>query len=156
MNRRDFKNEPIDGADERILKALFQNARISTADLARQVGLSPPTVAERIKRLEEAGVISGYRAQIDFSKLGRGLTLMIRARPLPGQMSEMIRAINDTPQIVKCERVSGEDCFIARAHVRDVVEMEEVIDRIVQYGATNSALVQSVPVPLRHLDLYEV
>ncbi|WPZ14910.1 Lrp/AsnC family transcriptional regulator [Nitratireductor rhodophyticola] len=125
------------------------DSRISRAELARRVGLSAPSVAERVRRLEDLGVIRGYGARIDPARLGYGLTLLIRARPLPGQMARMIEAIRATPQIVSCDRVSGEDCFVARAHVRDVAEMEAVIDRIVPYGATNSSIVQSTPVAER-------
>lgn len=94
-------------------------------------------------------MITGYRASIDWARLGFRLSVMIRARPAPGEMVRMIEAIRDTPQIVSCDRVSGEDCFVARAHVRDVAEMEAVIDRITPYGATHSSIVQSNPAPPR-------
>jgi Lrp/AsnC family leucine-responsive transcriptional regulator len=99
------------------------------------------------------GIITGYGARIDPARLGYGLTILIRARPLPGEMKNMIEAIQKTPQIVACDRVSGEDCFVARAHVRDVAEMEAVIDRIVPFGATNSSIVQSSPVEERLVEL---
>ncbi|MDR6591542.1 Lrp/AsnC family transcriptional regulator [Agrobacterium tumefaciens] len=140
--------EPGGGFDEidaRLLTKLSENARLSNAELARQVGLSAPSVAERVRRLEDRGVITGYGARVDPSKLGLALTIMIRARPLPGEMKNMIEALRDTPEIVRCDRVSGDDCFVAIAHVRDVKQMEAVIDRIVPYGATNSGIVQSAP-----------
>ncbi|WP_294228563.1 Lrp/AsnC family transcriptional regulator [uncultured Shimia sp.] len=139
----------LDPIDVAILRALRADARIARAELARRVGLSAPSVADRVRRLEDVGIITGYAAQIDPAKLGYGLTVLIRARPMPGEMGNMIAAIQDTPQIVVCERVSGEDCFVARAHVRDVAEMEAVIDRLVPYGATNSSIVQSSPVSER-------
>lgn len=135
----------FDEIDGRLLTKLSENARLSNAELARQVGLSAPSVAERVRRLEDRGVITGYSARVDPSKLGLALTIMIRARPLPGEMKNMIDAIRDTPEIVRCDRVSGDDCFVAIAHVRDVQQMEAVIDRIVPYGATNSSIVQSAP-----------
>ena len=144
---------PLDRIDAAILRELSLDARIPRAELARRVGLSAPSVGDRVRRLEDTGVIVGYGVQIDPSKLGYGLTLVIRARPLPGKMQNMIEAIKETPQIVSCERISGGDCFIARAHVRDVLEMEAVIDRIVPFGATNSAIVQSAPVQPRMLEL---
>ncbi|MFY0660013.1 MAG: Lrp/AsnC family transcriptional regulator [Shimia sp.] len=139
----------LDRVDVAILRELSADARIARAELARRVGLSAPSVADRVRRLEDVGIITGYAAQIDPAKLGYGLTVLIRARPMPGEMGNMIAAIQDTPQIVVCERVSGEDCFVARAHVRDVAEMEMVIDRLVPYGATNSSIVQSSPVSER-------
>ncbi|WP_299865182.1 Lrp/AsnC family transcriptional regulator [uncultured Hoeflea sp.] len=143
----------LDRIDAAILRELCADSRIPRAELSRRVGLSAPSVADRVRRLEDAGVITGYGARIDPARLGYGLTILIRARPLPGEMSNMIEAIRQTPQIVACDRVSGEDCFVARAHVRDVAEMESVIDRIVPFGATNSSIVQSSPVEERLVEL---
>lgn len=145
QNRNGEPGGGFDEIDARLLTKLSENARLSNAELARQVGLSAPSVAERVRRLEDRGVITGYGARVDPSKLGLALTIMIRARPLPGEMKNMIEALRDTPEIVRCDRVSGDDCFVAIAHVRDVKQMEAVIDRIVPYGATNSAIVQSAP-----------
>jgi Lrp/AsnC family transcriptional regulator, leucine-responsive regulatory protein len=144
-NRKSASEAGLDDIDARILTALWENARLSNAELARRVGLSAPSIAERVRRLEDRGVITGYGVRVNPVKLGHALTVMIRARPLPGEMRNMIEAIRDTPEIVRCDRVSGDDCFVAIAHVRDVRQMEAVIDRIVPYGATNSAIVQSAP-----------
>ena len=143
----------LDRIDAAILRELCEDSRIPRAELARRVGLSAPSVADRVRRLEDVGIITGYGAQIDPARLGYGLTLLIRARPMPGEMQNMIEAIRATPQIVTCHRVSGDDCFVARAHVRDVAEMEAVIDRIVPFGATNSSIVQSTPVEERLVEL---
>jgi len=145
----------LDAVDRRILRELMRDARIPRAELARRVGLSSPSVSERVRRLEEAGVITGYRASIDPARLGFSLTVMIRARPSPGMMKDMIAAIQATPRIVRCERVSGEDCFVALAHVRNVAEMEAVIDRLVPFGATNSCIVQSATVEERLTSLID-
>lgn len=139
----------LDAIDAKILRELCTDARIPRAELSRRVGLSAPSVAERVRRLEDAGIITGYGARIDPSRLGYTLSVLIRARPSPGEMKNMAQAIRETPQIVACDRVSGEDCFVARAHVRSVAEMEAVIDRIVPFGATNSAIIQSSPVEER-------
>lgn len=143
----------LDSIDATLLRELCADARIPRAELSRRVGLSAPSVADRVRRLEDVGVITGYGARIDPARLGYDLTILIRARPLPGEMKNMIEAIQETPQIVACDRVSGEDCFVARAHVRDVAEMEAVIDRIVPFGATNSSIVQSSPVEERLVEL---
>jgi Lrp/AsnC family leucine-responsive transcriptional regulator len=152
-NRLRLNGSGLDRVDAAILRELSSDARIPRAELARRVGLSAPSVGDRIRRLEDTGVIAGYGVKIDPSKLGYGLTVVIRARPLPGEMQNMIEAIKATPQIVSCDRISGDDCFIARAHVRDVLEMEAVIDRIVPFGATNSSIVQSAPIPPRMVEL---
>ena len=139
----------LDRIDAAILRALAADARLPRAELARRVGLSAPSTGERVRRLEEAGVILGYGARIDPARLGLPLTVLIRARPSPGEMGRMVEAIRATPQIVSCERVSGEDCFVARAHVADPAELEAVVDRLTPFGATNTALVQSTPVEPR-------
>lgn len=145
--RNSLRNEGsgIDRIDAAILRELCADARLPRAELSRRVGLSAPSVADRVRRLEDIGVIAGYSARLDPAKLGYNLTVLIRARPLPGKMAFMIKAIEETPEIVACDRVSGDDCFVCRAHVRDVAEMEAVIDRIVPFGATNSSIVQSRP-----------
>lgn len=144
-----------DDLDRAILRELIADARVPRAELARRVGLSPPAAGERVRRLEEAGVVTGYRATIDPARLGYALTVLIRARPSPGEMANMVEAIRSTPQIVRAERVSGDDCFVAWAHVRDVIEMEAIIDRLVPFGATNTAIVQSAPVTERMGELIE-
>ena len=151
--RHRIETYALDDADAAILRELGADARIARAELARRVGLSAPSVGERVRRLEDAGVIVGYHARIDPRRLGYALAILIRARPSPGRMGDMADAIRKTSQIVRCERVSGEDCFIAWAHVRDVAEMEAVIDRLVPFGATNTSLVQSEPFAERMVDL---
>lgn len=151
--RRRSEPYPIDRTDAAILRELAADGRLPRAELARRVGLSAPAVGERVRRLEEAGVITGYHARLDPARLGLPLTVLIRARPSPGLMADMAEAIRAVPQIVACERVSGEDCFVARAHVADPAEMEAVIDRLVPFGATNTMVVQSTPVEPRMLEL---
>lgn len=147
------EGSPLDRIDAAILRELHADARIPRAELARRVRLSAPSVGERVRRMEDAGIITGYSACIDPAKLGYRLEIVIRARPLPGQMANMIEAIRATPQVVSCNRVSGDDCFVARAHVRDVTEMEAVIDQIIPFGATNSSVVQSAPLAPRMVEV---
>ena len=135
----------LDAIDARLLTELFADARLSNAELGRRVGLSAPSVAERVRRLEERGVIAGRGIRIDASKLGCALSVMIRVRPLPGRTDDVVATLAGTPEIVRCDRVSGDDCFVAVAHVRDVEHMEAVIDRILPCAATHSAIVQSAP-----------
>lgn len=144
-----YKNSQLDGTDARILQSLVGDARTSTAEIARKVGLSPPSVAERIKRLEEAGVITGYTATIDPRALGLELTAWIRIRPMPGQFHKVAAILRKLPDIVECDRITGEDCFIARAHVRSVAALEALIDEVIPYAMTNTSLVQSSPVERR-------
>ena len=149
MKRLGFENRPIDATDAKILQILSKDARISTAELARLVGLSAPSVAERMKRLEEAGIIEGYGARINCAALGLHLTAWLRVRPVPGELARVADILRSLPEIVECDRVTGEDCFVARAQLRSVAELERLIDRVIPFAMTNTAIVQSSPVERR-------
>ncbi|MEM8878294.1 MAG: Lrp/AsnC family transcriptional regulator [Pseudomonadota bacterium] len=155
MKRLNYENGPIDVIDRRILLELAKNARITTAQLARMVGLSSPSVAERIKRLEESNIITGYRAIISSEALGRSVQVIMRIRPVPGELARVAEIIQDIPEIVQCDRVTGDDCFVARAHLLSITDMERVIDLLVPYAMTNTAIVQSSPVADRLPPLLE-
>jgi Lrp/AsnC family transcriptional regulator, leucine-responsive regulatory protein len=139
----------LDATDMRILRILLEDARTSVADIARAVGMSAPSVSERMKRLEENGTIGGYSAQINPAALGLPLGAWLRVRPVPGELARVTEILKDTPEIASCDRITGEDCFIARVQVRSVADLERVIDRIIPYAMTNTAIVQSSPVPAR-------
>ena len=143
----------LDDTNLRLLGELQRDARLSIAELGRRVGLSSPAVAERLKRLEGEGVITGYCAQISPRALGLSLGVIIRIRPNPRQLADVAALARDTPEVVECHRVTGEDCYFAKAHVRDVEHLEEVIDRFAVLGQTTSSIMQSSPVPRRALDL---
>ncbi|WP_158816776.1 Lrp/AsnC family transcriptional regulator [Methylocapsa sp. S129] len=149
MKRLRYENGAIDAVDIRILDALVKDARVSVADLARLVGLSPPSVSERIRRLEESGVIEGYSATINPKALGLPIAAWLRIRPVPGQLQEVAELLRALPQIVECDRITGEDCFIARAHVASVEELEKLIDQVIPYAMTNTSIIQSSPVKRR-------
>jgi len=149
MKRLRYKNGITDEIDARILDALIDNARISLADLARTVGLSSPSVSERVKRLEESGVIGGYTVTIDPAALGYPLSAWLRIRPIPGQLRKVADILRGLPEVVECDRITGEDCFIARAHVRSVEDLEALIDEIIPFAMTNTSIIQSSPVPRR-------
>jgi Lrp/AsnC family leucine-responsive transcriptional regulator len=143
----------LDATNRLILHELQQDARLSLAELGRRVGLSSPAVADRLQRLERDGVITGYRAQVDPRALGFALAVVIRIRPAPRQIAKVAELARETPEIVECHRITGEDCFFMKAHVRDVEHLEEVIDRLAVFGQTTTSIVQSSPVPGRGVDL---
>jgi len=143
----------IDATNRRLLEQLQADARLSLAELGRRVGLSSPAVADRLQRLERDGVITGYHAEVDPRALGFGLAVVIRIRPAPRALRKVAELARDTPEIVECHRITGEDCFFMKAHVRDVEHLEEVIDRFVVFGQTTTSIVQSSPVPRRSVDL---
>ena len=146
-------NGAIDTTNERLLAELQNDARLSLAELGRRVGLSAPAVADRMSRLEADGTISAYRAELDPRALGYSLTVVIRVRPAPRELRKVADLAQRTPEIVECHRITGEDCYFMKAHVRDVTHLEEVIDLFAVYGQTTSSIVQSSPVPLRGIAL---
>lgn len=150
MNRAQYrKDDRLDSIDHRLLRLLARNSRRSTADLARDLGMSAPAIAERIKRLEEAGVIRGFTIDIDAAALGYPLSVYVRIRPTTGQVGKIADLVATLPEIVECDRITGDDCFLARAHVRSVEELEHLTDRIVPFAQTNTSIIQSSPVARR-------
>src|SRR4051794_14901253 len=129
------------------------DARVTMAELGRRVGLSAPAVTERLGRLEQRGVIRGYHAEVDPRALGLALGAVVRVRPAPGQLRNVAELARRTPEVVECNRITGEDCYILRAHVRDVGHLEEVIDHFVALGQTTTSIMQSSPVERRGLEL---
>jgi Lrp/AsnC family leucine-responsive transcriptional regulator len=149
MKRLRYENGEIDAVDARILAALIDDARASVAVLARLVGLSAPTVSERIARLEDAGVIEGYTLTISPKALGLPIAAWLRIRPIPGQLQKVAEILRELPEIVECDRITGEDCFIARAHVASIDALEKLIDQVIPYATTNTSIIQSSPIKRR-------
>jgi Lrp/AsnC family leucine-responsive transcriptional regulator len=139
----------LDSVDHSIIAELQVDGRVSLAELGRRVGLSPAATGDRVRRLEDAGVVTGYRAVVDPRALGYALTAVIRVRPAPRQLPKVAELAKRTSEIVECHRITGEDCFVMTAHVRDVTHLEEVIDGFALFGQTTTSLVQSSPVPVR-------
>jgi Lrp/AsnC family leucine-responsive transcriptional regulator len=138
-----------------LLGLLSANPRLSTSELARRVGLSAPAMRERILRLEEAGIIRGYRLELDPAALGYPVAAYVRVRPAPGQLPKLAELARSMPEIVECHRVTGEDCFVLKVHLRAIDELDHVLDKLLVYGQTTTSIIQSTPVPLRSLPLPE-
>jgi Lrp/AsnC family leucine-responsive transcriptional regulator len=137
----------------RLLSELQDDPRLSMSELARRVGMSAPAVTERVQRLETAGVIVGYRIDIDPAALGLPVTALVRIRPGPGQLPKITQAARETPQVVECHRITGEDCFLVKLHAPSIGELEEILDRFLLFGQTTTSIVVSTPVPPRPLPL---
>jgi len=139
----------LDETNRRILTLLCEDARQSTAELARKVGMSAPAVRERVARLEETGVIRGYRIDVDPAALGLPVTAWVRVRPGPGQLSKIVELAGRIPEVSECHRISGEDCFLMKVHVAAIDALEGVLDRFLLHGQTVSSFVVATPVPPR-------
>lgn len=139
----------LDELDRRILDILAGNARVSLKELAQEAGLSSPSAAERLRKLEERGVLDGFTIALNPVKLGYPLQAIIRVRPMPGMLHIVEKLIQETPQIVECDKVTGDDCFIAKLFVRDMGELDTLLDRIAEKAQTNTSIVKSTPVKRR-------
>jgi Lrp/AsnC family leucine-responsive transcriptional regulator len=148
-NSFDNVSSILDATNLDILRALIDEPRLPMSELGRRVGMSAPAVTERVQRMQEAGVIRGARLEVDQAALGLGITAFVRVRPMPGQLAAIAALAQNTPEIVECHRVTGEDCFIMKVLVGRVELLEAVLDEILKYGNTTSSIVQSTPVPLR-------
>ena len=119
------------------------------AELGRRISLSPPAVAERLRRLERGGVIVAYRAELDPRKLGYPLTAIVRVRPAPGQLSRIPELAREIPEIGECHRITGEDCFYLKIYLRAIEELSVLLDRFLAYGETTTSIVNATPIPSR-------
>jgi Lrp/AsnC family transcriptional regulator, leucine-responsive regulatory protein len=142
-----------DARNVQILALLEGNPRMSVSELARCVGMSAPATRERIQRMEEAGVIQGYRLEIDPAALGYPIAAFIRVRPMPGKLPKIAELAVSLPQVVECHRITGEDCFILKVGLDSLDNLDLILDRFLVYGQTTTSIVQSTPVPRRNLPL---
>jgi Lrp/AsnC family transcriptional regulator, leucine-responsive regulatory protein len=139
----------IDEIDRKLIGELQADGRLTLAELGRRIGLSPPAVADRLRRLERTGVITGYGVDVDPRALGYTLSAIMRIRPTARLIPKVAELARETPEVVECHRITGEDCFFMKLHVRDVQHLEQVIDSFILYGQTTTSIVQSSPVARR-------
>ena len=144
-----MKDVLLDATDRQIIAELAQDGRISFAELGRRVSLSSPAVTERVRRLEQTGVITGYRAEVDPRALGYALTAIVRVKPAVRQLSKIAELAADIPQIEECLRITGEDCFYMKLHLGSIEELPSVLDQFLLYGETTTSIVNATPVPRR-------
>jgi Lrp/AsnC family leucine-responsive transcriptional regulator len=142
-----------DERNRELLRLLRDDPRMATSELARRIGMSAPAVRERLLRLEESGVIAGYRMVLDPSALGYPICAYVRVRPTPGQLRGVAELARKMPEVVECHRVTGEDCFIMKVYLPGLDQLDRVLDQFLALGQTTTSLVQSSPVPLRDLPL---
>ena len=141
--------EEVDSINRRILEELMQDPRLTMSELGRRVGMSSPAVTERVRRLEETGVIRGYRLELDPTALGLPIAAYVRIRPNPGQLPRVAELAQQIPEVVECHRVTGEDCFILKVYIPAIDQLDRLLDSFLLYGSTTTSIIQSSPVPLR-------
>ena len=136
----------MDMTDHKIIEILQEDGRISMKDLGKIVGLTSPAVSERVKRLEESGIIEGYKAIINPDALGRVIKAFIHIS-LPNNMyKKFLDEARKDPRIVECHHITGDDCSVLKVIVKDMYELEEVIDSIKEIGSTKTSVILSLSI----------
>jgi Lrp/AsnC family leucine-responsive transcriptional regulator len=135
--------------DRRIVGILVDDGRISLKKLAQRADLSSPSVSERLRRLEEHGVIRSFTVDIDAHAIGYSLQAIVRIKPLPGKVQAVQKLIEDVPEFSECDKVTGDDCFICRLHLRSMEQLDQILDRIADKAETNTAIVKAQPIRRR-------
>ena len=139
----------MDSIDQLIVKILIADSRISLKDLAQRVELSSPSTSERLRRLEERGVIRAFTVDLDPLALGYTLQAIARIRPLPGKLQIVLKLLQEIPEVCECDKVTGDDCYIARIVVRSIEDLDVILDRIADKAETSTAIVKSQPIKRR-------
>ncbi len=140
----------LDETGWRLLEALQENARLSFSELGQRVGLSSPAVTERVRRMEDAGIITGYRAEVNTAKIGYPITAIVRISTPPGEKCTRFSArAQEFAEVLECYRVTGADSLVMKVMVSSVEHLESLIDRLSEYGQLTTSLVLSTPVTRR-------
>ena len=139
----------IDEVDARILSALDSDSRLSMSELARLVGMSAPSVSQRVRRLENDGIIRGYTLDVESRALGYQIRAMVRIRPLPGKLHVVEKLIQERPEFIECDKITGDDPFLARLVVRSIEEMDDVLEALSEYAVTSTAVIKGTSVKRR-------
>jgi Lrp/AsnC family leucine-responsive transcriptional regulator len=139
----------LDKLDRQIIAILASDARISVKDLANRVNLSSPSTSERLKRLEERGVIRAFTIEVDPQALGYTLQAIVRVRPMPGKLHIVQKLIGEIPEFTECDKVTGDDCFVCRLHLRSIAELDSILDRVAESAETSTSIVKAQPVKRR-------
>jgi Lrp/AsnC family leucine-responsive transcriptional regulator len=149
----DGSTDLLDSVNRRLLIELQSDPRVTMSALARRVGMSSPAVTERVQRMERAGVIRGYRLDVNPAALGLPVTAWVRVRPAPGQLPKIAELAVGLPNISECHRISGEDCFLIKVHAATIESLTETLDKILVFGQTITSIVHASPVAARPLPI---
>lgn len=143
----------LDRTDWQILAALQQEARLSFVALGRRVGLSPPAATERVRKLEEAGIIQGYGAAIAPERLGLSLRAFVQLTTSPGHYPAIVALLQERPETIEAHHIAGSYSFLIEVVARSTQQLEDLLGKLSYYGQTNTAIVLSTPIPTRAIAL---
>ncbi len=133
----------IDDLNWKILESLQENARISYADIGRKVGLTPPAVAERVKKMEDLEILEGYTAEVSHAKTGHQLKAIITLRAFMGKLKPFLSIVTGFNEVINCYRITGNENIVMEVILKDQFHLEKFIDKLIQYGETRTHIVLS-------------
>jgi Lrp/AsnC family transcriptional regulator, leucine-responsive regulatory protein len=142
----------MDAIDRELLAALQDDARLTYAELGRRVGLSAPALAERVRRLETSGVITGYHASVDLKRAGYGIVAIVRLSSPLELAPQLERLAVDTPEVLEFHRVTGTEGFVMKVGVTSIEHLDAVVHKFLPYGQTTTSIVLSSPVTWRKVE----
>lgn len=143
----------MDSYNKNILVELQKNARISYTELGKKIGLSGPAVKERVNKMQDTGIIKGYTARLDHSKLGYSLTAFINFKMNPGNIQRFINKLKNMPEVVECHRITGGDNMILKLALKETRELEKLINVFIEYGVPTTSIILSTPIENKILTL---
>lgn len=154
INSSRYVFEPLDSIDRRMVSELQSDARLRVAELGRRVGLSAPAVADRMRRLEEGGVLS-FRAEVNPRALGYSICAIVRVSPSSRDIHVIPQLARGVPEVTECYRITGEDCYFMKLYLKSIDDLEPILDRFTPHGRTTTSIVHSAPVPPRPLPVLD-
>jgi Lrp/AsnC family transcriptional regulator, leucine-responsive regulatory protein len=148
-----FDSETLmDAINWQILAELQKDARLSMAKLGRRVGLSAPAATQRVHRMEDAGIIKGYRAVVDCRALGRRVLAFVRISARGNIKEKVLQKVREAPEVLECHRGSANECFILKVSVRSIEDLESLADRFLEFGELTTTIVLSSLLESRTID----
>lgn len=148
-----FENKPhLDDTDWTILYEMQKDARVTFKELGSRVGLSAPATAERVRKMEDWGIITGYRVEIDRKKVGLLLTAWIRLSTTKEQGARLGEKLREIPEILECSLVAGPDSFLMKVSASDMDHLKHLIDNFSQYGTSVTSIELSTTIANRFID----
>jgi len=136
-------SKTLDQTDCRIIEILESDGRLSLADIGKMVDLSGPAVGERLRGLRDHGYIAGFGAKVDLRALGYTIQALVRIKPRSGQLHVVERMIEEQPRFMSCDRVTGDDCYVARLALADVAELDDILIPFHERAETHTSIVKS-------------
>ncbi len=140
-----MRTKALDQVGYQIVAALQRNARLTFREIGRQVGLTGPAVAERVRQMEEAGLLRGYHAEVDLEQTGHPVQAFIRLRTAPERYPRLLASLESMPAVVECHHVTGEDAFYIRVAAQSTAALERVIAGFSEFGETATSIILSTP-----------